>query len=148
MFSQADYCSTFSQYSLICHFSSFFSVANIIGDSMSTVFFYQLLFCAINTAFFLFVIESCALFSLSTLVCFVGISSVLVPAFFFCKLSENVTFELEVIGDSFYDCSWYCLSVKQQKLFILVIGRSQKATRMNGLGIIQCSLGVFTSVSL
>lgn len=67
---------------------------------------------------------------------------------FFCKLSENITTDLEEIGDAFYNCPWYFLAVSQQKTFVLPIHRSQKTYRLTGLGIVSCSLDIFLSVSI
>lgn len=113
---------------------------------MSTVFFYQLLLCAVDIAFFLFLFESDNLFSFTILVSVVGLASVLLPTFYYCILSENLTLDLSEIGDVFYNCSWYELSVKQEKWFILPIRRCQKTFDISGLGIVECSLGVFASV--
>lgn len=118
----------------------------MFGDTIGTALFYQLLMSAIEIAYFTVGIESES--SSHLVVCLVGVSSVLLPTFFFCKLSENITADLEEIGDAFYNCAWYYLAVSHQKTFILPISRSQKTYRLTGLGIVQCSLAIFLSVSI
>lgn len=54
--------------------------------------------------------------------------------------------DLHGIGDVFYNCEWHRLPIKQQKLFLYPIQRSQKAIRLRGFGIIDCSLSFFSSV--
>lgn len=64
-----------------------------------------------------------------------------------CVFSEVITHDLCTIADIFYGYAWYRLPVKQQKLFILPIQRANKALRLTGLGLVDCSLRVFASVS-
>lgn len=113
---------------------------------MSPAIFYQLLLCAVILAVYLFIIQMNALFSLATFVSIQGILSVLGPTYIYCMLSENVTIKLYDIGDCFYEFGWYRLPIKQQKLFLLPIQRSQSEFRMMGLGLVDCSLGVFSAV--
>lgn len=114
---------------------------------MNHVLFYQMLFTAIELASYMFAIDEAQAMSPSNITAILGALTVLLPTFLFCKLSENVTEALQVIGDAFYGCSWYRLSGKQQQLFLLPVQRAQKAFRMNGLGIVDCSLEVFASVN-
>lgn len=51
------------------------------------------------------------------------------------------------VGDIFYNSLWYKLPSQEQKLLILPIQRSQKLFRLNGFGIVDCSLEVFSSVN-
>lgn len=127
---------------------SFGSIANITSRNMSTIFFYQLLLCAVIVALYLSMMASSNLFSFNIIVCLAAMSTVLLPTFFYCKLSESVTFDLELIGDTFYECSWYYLHPKQQQMFVLPIQRAQNCFRMTGLGIVECSLNAFSFVSL
>lgn len=115
---------------------------------MSVVLFCQLLLCAANIAFFLFVVESTNLFSLKMLVALIGMFSILLPTFFYCLLSERVTYALDLVGDAFYECSWYRLRLDQQRLFLLPILRAQRSFQIMGLGIVGCSLGAFLSVDI
>lgn len=114
---------------------------------MSEVIFYQMLFSAIDLATFTFAIDQTQGMSPSNATAVVGASTVLLPSFLFCLLSENITLRLHVIADAFYECSWYYLSAKYQKLFILPIQRSQKELRLNGLGLVNCSLEIFSRVN-
>lgn len=112
---------------------------------MSGIFFVQLLWCAVEMAFLLSTLES-----ESTLVVWVSIlaiPSVMLPTFFYCKLSENLTTDLAVIGDAFYDCAWFNLLAKQQEFFLMPIQRAQIEFRCTGLGIVDCSLRIFLSVN-
>lgn len=121
-------------------------MASSIGEIVSAVLFYELLFSAINLAWLLKVVAANSIFSILGITCFLAAWSVSVPTALYCKMSENLTGNLEKIEDLFYDCSWYCLSVKHQQMFILPILRAQKEYRMIGLGLIECSLATFTSV--
>lgn len=76
------------------------------------------------------------------------IINLLVQLVIYCAFSEKVTNDLFESGDLFYESPWYRLPVKLQKLYILPVQRSQKEFRLSGLGIIECSLGVFASVGL
>lgn len=122
-------------------------LATITGHIISPVLFYQLVLCAVNTAIFLYVLGlQGLLLNLDALVCLMGILSVLFPTFIYCHLSESLTFKLCSVGLIYYSCAWYCLPIKQQKLIILPIKRAQKEVRMTGLGIVDCSLSIFSSV--
>lgn len=67
--------------------------------------------------------------------------------YLFSLLSENVTLDLGAAGTSFYNCAWYLLPVKHQQLLVVTIQRGQIEFRMSGLGLVECSLRVFTAVS-
>lgn len=114
---------------------------------MSPAIFYQLLLCAVILAVYLFTIQVTELFSFGSLVSFVGILCIVGPTYIYCMLSENITIKIYEIGDGFYNIAWYRLPIKQQKLFILPIQRSQSEFRLMGLGLVDCSLGVFSAVS-
>lgn len=114
---------------------------------MSVGLFFQLLMCAVSLAIYMVGIESNSNLSVSFLVSIVGLAGNLTPTYVCCFLSEFVTHKLSAIGDHFYDCGWYRLPAKQQRLFILPIRRGQLEFRMSGLGIVECSLSVFLSVN-
>lgn len=114
---------------------------------MGTVLFCQLLLSAVNIGFLLTVIEWMGVLNSVTFVSILGILTISLPTFFYCKLSENVTTDLEAIEDAFRECLWYYLPVKQQQMFILPMLRAQREYRMMGLGMIGCSLPVFSSVN-
>lgn len=113
---------------------------------MSAALFCQLLFCAITAAVLLVVIDMDNIFTFSTIISIEGILTVMPLTFFYCNQSENVTSELLSIGDYFYERAWYHLPLKHQKLIVLPIQRSSKVILFKGLGIIDCSLGVFITV--
>lgn len=110
--------------------------------------FCQLLCSAIELALYTFVIDGTAVMSPASNTAIIGAMTVLLPTFLFCKLSENMTDRLLKIGDVFYKCPWYRLSVRQQKLFLLPIQRGQMEYRISGLGIVECSLAIFTAVRI
>lgn len=120
---------------------------DILGNTMSEVIFYQMLFTAIELATYMFAIVESKDLSLNDVTAIVGAISVLVPTFLYCKLSENVTEHLQAIETAFYGCSWYRLHVKQQKMVMLPIQRAQIEFRLNGLGIVDCSLEIFAAVN-
>lgn len=115
---------------------------------MSTVVFYQLLLSAINIGCLLTALELMGAFNAATIVACMGILNISIPTAFYCKYSENISADLEAIGDTFWECSWYLLPLKQQEMFILSILRSQKECRMMGLGMVECSLATFLSVNI
>lgn len=140
------FCSSSSTHSRYFHILC--SLAKMVGDSLSEMIFYQLLFTAIELATFMFVVDETDVLSPASNVAIIAISTILVPTLLFCKLSENVTGCLEIVGDHFYGIPWYSLGPKQQKLFVLTIQRAQKQFRINGLGIVDCSLEIFALVSI
>lgn len=129
--------------------SSFvFRLANRTAGCMSPALFFQLLFSAIEMAFLCFVVESNVFFSFPPFVANVGSATVLLPTFFYCNLSKAVSTDLSAICDVFYNYSWYLMRANQQKHILFPIRRAQQEFRIKGLGIVQCSLGAFMSVSL
>lgn len=114
---------------------------------MSVALFVQLLLTALIVAFYLFILDSNDLLSIASFAALCGSPTVLLPTFVYCKLSENVALDLEEIREAFYGCSWYCMRVSHQKWFLLPIQRAQQSFRMMGLGVLECSLGVFLSVN-
>lgn len=114
---------------------------------MSAALFYQLFFCAVTTAVLLFAIDTNSLFTLSTIISIQGILIIATPTFVYCNLSEQLTSQLFSIGDIFYERAWYRMPLKHQQLVIFPIRRSHMEFRLMGLGIIDCSLSVFVSVS-
>lgn len=125
-----------------------FRLADVFSRIMSSTFFFQLLCSAINTAILLLAIDIDHLFTITTIAVMYGLVCVFVQTFFYCYLSEEVTSKLLSIGDIFYESAWYQLPVKQQQMVQFPILRSRKEFRLMGLGIINCSLWVFASVSI
>lgn len=124
------------------------SLANGVGEIMSVGLFFQLLVCAASIAVYMVGMEKSVPFSMGFFLGLCGFVTVITTTYVYCFLSENVSSDLEAIGDGFYDYEWYQLSARQQQLFGLTIQRAQKAFRMNGLGLVECSLRVYASVSL
>lgn len=122
-----------------------FRLAHDIAQIMSPILFPQLFICAIDIAILLIAIDS-HVFSITSAMLAVGLFNILIPLFIYCKLSENITFDLFRSGDLFFECAWYHLPIKQQHLFIVPIQRAQRGFRLMGLGIIECSLSMFLSV--
>lgn len=114
---------------------------------MSVGLFFQLLVCAASLALCMVGIEKSGLSSTNFFLAMAGVVTTVTSTYIYCFLSENVASDLSAIGSIFYDCEWYRLPVKQQKLFGVAIQRAQKSFRMTGLGLVECSLRVFTSVS-
>lgn len=131
----------------LCSILSTASVSNSVGEVMSVGLFFQLLVSAVSLAIYMFGIESNGNLSVSFFISIIGLTSVITTTYIFCFLSEYVTYKLSDIGDHFYNCAWYNLPVKQQKMFILPIQRAQVEFRINGLGLVECSLNVFSSVN-
>lgn len=124
----------------------FYRLANATQCIMSASLFYQLIVCTMVTAINLFIFESNSLVSLVCLVSTYQMSSVLIPTFIYCCLSNIVSVNLLSVGDSFYECKWYTWSSKQRQLLVVTIQRSQRKFDFNGFGLIECSLRMFLSV--
>lgn len=103
----------------------------------------------IGIAFTLFVIESNDTITLEIFVASVNLALQLGTTFVCFYLSERITTELLGIDEIFYNSSWYrLLTAKQQQLVVLIIQQAQREIRLTGLGMIECSLPVFSSVNL
>lgn len=113
---------------------------------MNGILFFQLLSCAVITAFNLFALETIERIDVQAMASFYDFTSVLATTFIYCYLSERVTADLLIIGDLFYASLWYHLPSKQGKLLKLSIERSQWEFRLKGFELINCSLSVFLSV--
>lgn len=114
---------------------------------MSGVLFYQLLICAAVTAFNLFALESNGFLSLNAAVSIYLMVTALITTFLYCYLAEKFTADLKEIGLIFYHSNWFQLSIKHQKMFVLLIKRSQREFRLSCFGLIDCTLKVFSSVN-
>lgn len=122
------------------------SLANSASASLSETLFYQMLFSAVELAALIFTLDDTQGLSPTNITAVFGAATILVPTYLFCKFSENVTVCLEAIGDIFYRCSWYCATAAQRKMFLMAIQQAQMKFRMNGLGIVDCSLEIFLRV--
>lgn len=63
-----------------------------------------------------------------------------------CNYSTNVLGKLSEISDIAFDAHWFTFPVDDQKLFPVVIQRTQKQIRLSGYKIITCSRETFLSV--
>lgn len=123
------------------------SLAKTVDQIMSVGLFFQLLICAVSLAVYMMGMETSQVFGLTFFISISGIINNLTATYIYCMLSENATLDLGKIGNIFFNCAWYQLPVKQQKLFVMPIQRGQIEFRMTGLGLVKCSLRVFTAVS-
>lgn len=114
--------------------------------ALNAVIFGQLLVCAVITALSLFSLQSNDLISTDTVVSVYELLCVVVMAFIYCHLSDLATSYLLRVGAIYYNCDWFTVPTKQQKLFIILIQRSQREFHFNGLGMIDCTLRTFLSV--
>lgn len=113
---------------------------------MDEVLFNMLLACSVVVAFNLAGLDATNSFSVELLTTLYNLFCVLAMTFVYCFLSEEVTSKLSSIGHAFYASIWYEWPVQQQRLVILPILRATKSFRLNSLGLIDCSLSVFSSV--
>lgn len=65
-----------------------------------------------------------------------------------CNYSSNVMSKVNTIDDLAFNAHWYAYPVADQKLFPLVIQRTQKPVRMTGYGVIICSMETFLAVCI
>lgn len=115
---------------------------------MSVSLFLLLLVCAVLLAIYMVGTVGMTA-SLTDLTFMLSVMCTLLTAlstYVFCFFSENVTNDLHSIGDAFYQANWYAHPAKQQKLYMLSIQRAQREFRMTGLGVVDCSLQVYSSV--
>lgn len=127
-------------------FSVYFSLAKAVDHIMEIILFTMTLTCTTIIALNLFAVELNGLLSMATLTAFCDLLGMLLLLIMFCYLSECITSDLLEIGDIFYNSPWYQLRVEQQRLLALPIRRAQRVFRLKGLGLIDCSLVVFSSV--
>lgn len=114
---------------------------------MSEIIFVALLTNIMTIAFNLYALEANDLFTLQTLAGIGAMLCLLPLVFVFCFLAELITTSLYEIGDIFYDSPWYRLSAKEQQVVIGPIQQSGQEFRFSSMGLIDCSLSTFLSVS-
>lgn len=125
-----------------------FRVADVISDVMSTILFLLLLSYSITIAALLISLQLLNTLTVASFGLVIAVVNILTQILIYCAFSENMTHDLLATGDIFYNSPWYRLSVTLQKLYVLSILRPQRKFRLSGLGIIECSLGVFASVGV
>lgn len=117
---------------------------------MEMILFFITLSCITDIAFDLYVLELNATISLEAITAVLDITVITSFAFAYFSLSEWITRDLFQIGEHFYNSPWYrtgVLSAKQQKLLVLAIQQAQCEVRLQGLGLFDGSLAVFSSVN-
>lgn len=65
----------------------------------------------------------------------------------FCQLSENVTHLSEKIMDCLYNLDWVSMPVPRRKALLFMMARSQDEFRFTCLGVVNCSLTIFSEVN-
>lgn len=126
---------------LICYCNNIHSVVQSLCDVMEMIILSSLV-----TAFNLYVFELNDALNLEIIAAFFDLVIALVITFINCYLSEQITTALFEIGDNFYDMPWYQLSTKQQKGLVFPIQRAQRELRLTGLGLVDCTLGLYSTV--
>lgn len=115
---------------------------------MSGVLFNVLLSCALLLALLLFALNQSTEFDVPLATVLNCLVIYLITCYIYCRYSENLTTNSFEIGENVYDALWYEMSMKYQKAMLLMIGRAQKEFRLTGLGMVNCSLGVFLAVRI
>lgn len=123
-----------------------FSVAKSLSSMMDIILFFITLTCTVVIAFNLYVLEICDSIDLEILVALMDVWFIVAMTFGYFYLSEWITADLLAVGDTFYDSPWYWLPAKQQRILTLPIQRAQRAFRLKGLGLFDCSLVFFLTV--
>lgn len=114
---------------------------------MKVVLFNMTFTCSIVIALNLFVFELSETLNLELIVAFIDMAGISPLTFALFYFAERITSDLLSIGDHFYNSAWFQLPVKQQKLLVLPIQQAQRERRLKGLGLFDCSLALFSSVS-
>lgn len=86
--------------------------------------------------------------SFEIIVAVIDMFSLVGQAFAYFYLSERITENLLNIHNIFYNSEWYRLTPKRRGLLKLPIQRAQRLLRLTSLGLVDCSLPVFSSVRL
>lgn len=114
---------------------------------MKGILFFQLLSCVTNAAFALFALDlTLGELNFDTLITIMSTINVLSSTFIYCYFADGVTSDLLEIGDIFYNSLWYKLPLREQKLLFLPIQRAQKEFRLDGFGMVYCTLETFGAV--
>lgn len=119
-----------------------------IYDLMSGILFNMLLSCILLLALSLFSLNESTVLNVRLAANFNLLLIYLMACYIYSYFSEVMTTNSFKIGDNVYNLLWNEMPVKQQKLIIMIINRSQKEFRLTGLGMIDCSLAMFLAVML
>lgn len=123
-------------------------MAEAAGNLLEVILFMMMVTSTLIFALNLFALELIDAVCTETLNALLDIVFILALLFTYCYLSECMTSDLLEIGDIFYNSEWYRLRVKEQKLMAFPIQRAQSVFRLKGLGLLDCSLAVFSSVKI
>lgn len=118
-----------------------------MDDIMEVALFCMLLACSVIIALNLFALESNDLLSMGAAVSIDEFGTVLAMTFAHCYVSERITVALASVRGFFYASPWYELPVRLQRPLTLPIRRAAFEFRLKSLGLIDCSLATFLSVS-
>lgn len=119
-----------------------------ICDLMSVVIFIILLSCVLLLVLTLLSLDQLTVVDFNLLYSLHSLLHYLLICYVYCHFSEIITAKSFEICYVVYSSLWYEMSVEQQKAIILIIQRSQKEFRLTGLGLVDCSLTTFTSVTI
>lgn len=64
-----------------------------------------------------------------------------------CYIASMFAIKSQQIADIIYNHEWYELSMKHQKMIIVIVRQGQMPYMLNGLGLFDCSLETFAVVS-
>lgn len=113
---------------------------------MTVILFGMTLTCTTAIALDLLAIELNSAYSLDRMNAIIDSFIMMSNMLVYSCLSEFISSDLIEIGDFFYNLAWYQLPVEKQKLFGLPIQRAQRIFQLNGMGLCNCSLEVFSKV--
>lgn len=119
-----------------------------ICDLLSGVIFIKLLTCVLLLVLALLSLDQFTVVDFNLLYTWYFLLNCLFLCYVYCHCSESITAKSFEISYVVYSSLWYEMSVEQQKAIILIIQRSQKKFRLTGLGLVDCSLATFSSVTI
>lgn len=85
-------------------------------------------------------------FGLTTVKCWYFVYLTLFWMFLYCYIATRIAITFVWIGQAVHESYWYNYPVAVQQCLRLIIRRSQRPLKLNGLNIIQCNLEAFVSV--
>lgn len=121
---------------------------NNIRDMMSGVLFYQLLSCIMFLALSFLFVDNAERIDTALILNFQCLVMYMIVCYLYCDLSEKITENSFEISKIAYESIWYEFTPKHRKALVLIIMRSQKDFRLNGFGLVNCSLPRFLMVSI
>lgn len=139
--------SFFVEFQLITAKFFIYSVMENIRDLMSGILFIVLLSCVSYLTFIFFAVDQSNI-NFDLFVNLSALATVLSISYIYCHFSENMTTNSIKVGEKAYNLLWYKMTMKQQMAVMLIIGRSQREFRLDGLGFIDCSLATFLAVTI